>query len=252
MYPIIFSYKAITIGGYGIVLGIAFYLSFMLLERELRIREKDPELAYKILITAIPSAIIGAKIFHVFENFSIFLRDPSGMIFSGAGLSVQGGYIAALLVCIIVIRKNNESILEVFDAVSPSLALGYGIGRMACHVAGDGCYGITTSSFLGTPYPNGIVPVSADVIPTPLIESFISLAIVVFLLKLRKRELATGKLFFIYIILNGLPRFFIEFIRLNPKAYLSLSQAQIVAIFFIITGIIGFTLVDRKSRNAAI
>jgi len=251
MYPIVFSYKILTIGGYGIVLGLAFYIGFMLGEREFKLRGKDPELAYKLLITAIPSAIIGAKIFHIFENFSIFLKDPSGMIFSGAGLSVQGGYIVALIVCIIVIQRNRENVLEIFDLSSPTLAFGYGIGRIACHVSGDGCYGITTSSFLGTPYPNGIVPTSAMVLPTPLFESFFSLLGVVLLVQLRKRELATGKIFFIYLMLNGIPRFLIEFIRLNPKEYLSMSQAQLVAILFIITGIIGYILVDRKSRSEA-
>lgn len=250
MYPILFNYKFINIGTYGILLGLAFYLAFLLLERELILRRKDPELAYKLLLLIIPSAIVGAKIFHIFENMSDFLRDPKGMIFSGAGLSVQGGFILAFLLSMILIKKNKESILEIFDITVPSVAMAYGIGRIGCHVSGDGCYGAETTSFLGTPYPNGIVPTSLMVFPTPLIESFCSFAIFIILMKLRKFEWPAGKLFFIYCILNGVPRFMIEFIRLNPKVVFGMTQAQIIAILFIITGTIGLFLVQKRAQTS--
>ena len=139
MYPIIFSYKFINIGTYGLMLGLAFYLAFLLTERELKLRGKDPELAYKLLLVIIPSAIVGAKIFHIFENWSEFMRDPKAMIFSGAGLSVYGGFILAFLLTMILIKKNRENILEIFDLTAPAMALGYGIGRVGGHVSGDGC-----------------------------------------------------------------------------------------------------------------
>ncbi len=251
MYPIIFSYKFITIGTYGIMLGLAFYLAFLLTEHELKLRGKDPELAYKLLIVIIPSAIVGAKIFHILENLGEFMRDPMGMIFSGAGLSVYGGFIVAFLMTMILIKKSKENILDIFDITAPAMALGYGVGRIGCHVSGDGCYGIPTSSFLGTAYPNGIVPTSINVYPAPLFESFFSFLVVAFLLQLRKREMPTGKIFFIYLILNGLPRFLIEFIRLNPKEVWGLTQAQIIALFFVMTGILGWILVERKHAKAA-
>jgi phosphatidylglycerol:prolipoprotein diacylglycerol transferase len=251
MYPILFSYKFINIGSYGLMLGLAFYSAFLLAERELTIRGKDPELAYKLLLVIIPSAIAGAKIFHIFENWSEFLRDPKGMIFSGAGLSVFGGFILAFLLSMILIRKNKESILEIFDLTVPSMALAYGIGRLGCHVSGDGCYGIATASFLGTPYPNGIVPTSAAVFPTSLFESFLAFIVLVLAMKIRKREIKAGKLFFIYLILNGVSRFLVEFIRLNPVMLLGMTQAQIISIFYILTGVLGWILVETRARKTA-
>ncbi|HNW29145.1 MAG TPA: prolipoprotein diacylglyceryl transferase [Spirochaetota bacterium] len=251
MYPILFSYKFINIGSYGLMLGLAFYLAFLLTERELTIRGKDPELAYKLLLVIIPSAIIGAKIFHIFENMGEFLRDPKGMIFSGAGLSVYGGFILAFLLSMILIRKNKESILEIFDIVVPAMTLAYGVGRLGCHVSGDGCYGIATSTFLGTPYPNGIVPVTAAVFPTPLFESFVSFMFFILFMKLRKKELPAGIIFFLYLILNGTARFLVEFIRLNPKFALELTQGQIVGILYVITGALGIFLVRKQAQKAA-
>jgi len=251
MYPILFNYKIITIGSYGLLLGAAFYIAFLIAEREYKIRGIDPELAYKVLIATIPSAIIGAKIFHILENLSEFKQDPFGMIFSGAGLSVYGGFVLSFAVVIFIIKKNKESILSVFDASTPAMAIGYAIGRLGCHASGDGCYGIATDSFLGVSYPNGIVPTSISVYPTPLFESFLSFLFFFVLMKLRKRELPSGFLFFLYLILNGVARFSVEFIRLNPTAFIGLTQAQLVAIIFIIAGIFGIIKVKQNNIKTA-
>ncbi|MDR3237351.1 MAG: prolipoprotein diacylglyceryl transferase [Spirochaetia bacterium] len=248
MYPIIFQYKALTIGGYGIMLGLAFYLAFLLTEREFKLRGINPELAYKLLLAVIPSAIIGAKLFHVIDYFDDFLQDPWGMLISGSGLTVYGGYIAAILASILVIKKNKQKILEILDMAAAPIALGYAIGRIGCHVAGDGCYGIVSGSFLGVSYPNGLAPTTETVYPTPLFESLVSFIIFALLMRLRKKELAHGSLFFLYILLNGTARFCVEFIRVNPAAAFNLTQAQIIAVFFFITGALGLFLVIKRGK----
>lgn len=251
MYPVLFNYKLITIGTYGLLLGTAFYLAFLLAEREFKIRGKNPDLAYKLLIAVIPSAIIGAKIFHILDNLSEFSKDPAGMIFSGAGLSVYGGFLLSFLVAAILIKKNNERVLNIFDIVSPAMALGYGIGRLGCHASGDGCYGIDTDSIIGMSYPNGLVPTSSNVYPTPLFESFLSLVFFLVLMRLRKSELKEGTLFFIFLIMNGLARFTIEFIRTNPVTALGITQAQIVGLLFTAAGIGGIIYNRKKTGSPA-
>ena len=251
MYPILFQYKALAIGGYGIMLGLAFYIAFLLLEREFKLRGINPELAYKILLAVIPSAIIGAKLFHIIDYFDEFLVDPWGMLISGSGLTVYGGYILAIIVCIILIRKNKENVLQIFDITAVPLALGYAIGRIGCHVAGDGCYGIASNSIFAVSYPNGLSPTTESVYPTPLFESFLSFIIFAVLMQLRKKELPQGMIFFLYITLNGITRFLIEFIRINPKTFLGLSQAQIIAVLFVLAGTAGMIFVTRKAKVAA-
>jgi len=249
MYPIIFNYKIITIGSYGLLLGLAFYLAFLLTEREYKMAGINPELAYKILLTVIPSAIIGAKLFHILENFDTFLKDPSGMIFSGSGLSVYGGFVLSFIVCFILIKREREDVLKVFDATAAPMALGYGIGRLGCHVSGDGCYGIPTDSIFGVAYPNGIVPTSVTVYPTPLFESVLSFIFLYIVLQLRKGDHRRGFIIFTYLILNGLSRFTVEFVRLNPEIALGLTQAQFVAMGFMATGIAGHIYINRKIQG---
>ncbi len=250
MYPILFQYKILSIGGYGVMLGLGFYFGFLLAEREFILRGKNPDLAYKILLAAIPCGIIGSKLFHILEHLSEFKADPKGMLFSGAGLSAYGGILLSLVVCYIIVKLHKEDFLELGDIAAPALMLGYVFGRFGCHVAGDGCYGIPTFSFLGTAYPNGIVPSTIPVFPTPLFEVFFAVAATGFLLILRKHELRKGTLFFTYLLLTGLPRFFVEFIRTNPKMMLGFSQAQIVSIGMIIVAIAGFSFNFYRARRA--
>lgn len=251
MFPILFQYKFITIGGYGIMLGLGFYLSFLLLEREFKLKNIDPELAYKILLAAIPGGIVGSKIFHILEHLDEFAVDPWGMLFTGSGLSAYGGYILSFVLAIFVVKKSKTTLLNVFDTASPSMALGYCFGRFGCHVAGDGCFGTETSGIFGTPYPNGIVPSSITVFPTPLFEVFFSFIVVGILLNMRKKELAEGRMFSAFLILSGLPRFLVEFIRRNPKIAFGLSQAQVIGIIFMLCGIAGWIYFEKRNKAIA-
>ena len=249
MYPIFLQYKALQIGGYGVMLGLGFYFAFLLTEREFILRGKNPDLAYKILLAAIPCGIIGSKIFHILEHLDQFKTDPAGMIFSGAGLSAYGGILMSLLVCYFIIRYHKENFLEIADITTPALMLGYCFGRFGCHVAGDGCYGINTSSFFATSYPNGIVPSTASVFPTPLFEVAFAVIATGILLQLRKRDLARGNLFFIYLVMMGIPRLLVEFIRTNPVLVFGLSQAQVISIGLIIAATAGFAYNSVKAKQ---
>lgn len=258
MYPILLQFKVpiidkvLSIGGYGLMLGIGFYLGFLFTEREYKLRGINPDLAYKILLAAIPAGIIGSKIFHILEHWSEFMASPSDMIFSGAGLSAYGGYIFAFTCGVIILKINKENVMEVADATAPAMAFGYCFGRFGCHVAGDGCYGLETASFLGTAYPNGIVPNTSLVHATPLYEVMFSFFVVGLLMKLRKKDLPVGQIFFLYLILNGFPRLMVEFIRRNPGWIGSLTQAQVVGILLMITGAIGLYYTNKKAKTAPI
>ena len=251
MFPILFQYKALSIGGYGVMLGLGFYFSFLLAEREFIKRGKNPDLAYKILLAAIPCGIIGSKLFHILEHLDEFKADPSGMIFSGAGLSAYGGILLSLIVCGLIVWYHKENFLELADIASPTLMLGYCFGRFGCHVAGDGCYGIPSFGILGTAYPNGIVPSTITVLPTPLFEVLFAIAATGVLLQCRRFNWKRGNLFFLYLVLTAVPRFLVEFVRTNPKMLSFMSQAQVISIGMLIAAIAGFAWNYYKDKKAA-
>jgi phosphatidylglycerol---prolipoprotein diacylglyceryl transferase len=49
----------------------------------------------------------------------------------------------------------------------------------------------------------------------------------------------------LYLILSGTSRLLVEFIRLNPRLLFGLSEAQLISIVLIISGIIGFVYFTR-------
>jgi phosphatidylglycerol:prolipoprotein diacylglycerol transferase len=169
-----------------------------------------------------------------------------------------GGLMGGTLGVTIVIRKQNLSWIKCADIVAPLLILGYAIGRVGCFLVGDD-YGIPTLSFLGITFENGLPPTTYNVFqtyypwvdlsgfgpgllavhPTQLYETTAGLAIFAFLWNKRTHVTVAGSLFFTYLILAGLERFFIEFIRTNDHYLFDLTGSQLISIIMIIIGTIG-------------
>jgi phosphatidylglycerol:prolipoprotein diacylglycerol transferase len=268
MYPELFKIGPFTVYSYGLMLGISFIVASYILTKEYERRKLSPNLATEITLIAIIFGIAGSKLFSLFENWDDFIRDPIGMAFSPGGLTFYGGLILATIAIIVWVRRKKIPFLFVSDATCPSLALAYGIGRIGCHLAGDGDYGFPTNLPWGTNYqngtvppsamfrgseiaksfPNGIVPDNTPLHPTPLYEFFIMLVVFWILWKLRKKDWADGRLFMLYLIFAGIERFFIEFIRLNPKLMFGLSEAQLISLLLIIIGSSGFYYFANKKH----
>jgi phosphatidylglycerol:prolipoprotein diacylglycerol transferase len=263
MIPELFKIGPLTVYSYGLMLGIAFIVASYILASEFERKLLDKNFATEITLLAIIFGIIGSKLFSLFESWDEFLNDPVGMIFNPGGLTFYGGLILAVIAIWIYTAKKKIPFFYIADATAPSLALAYGIGRIGCHLSGDGDYGIPTSLPWGVNYENGIVKPSyifnsqqfkdafpnlaaqfpngvndnTPLHPTPVYEFLVAIIIFVILWKLRKNDWSTGRLFSIYLILSGLARFLVEFIRLNPRLLIGLSEAQLISIVLILTGL---------------
>lgn len=274
MIPILFEIGPIKIYSFGLMMGIAFIVAHLLLTREFRRKGLPEEKAGTITLIALVAGVAGAKLFSVLENWDQFIVDPIGEIFSAAGLTFYGGLLLAIACLWWYIRRQRLGFLRVCDSAAPSLILAYGIGRIGCQLAGDGDYGIPTDVPWAMTYPKGTVstlsasspddpignhqltalykvifpdrpvPVDIPVHPTPIYETLAAIAIFTGLWLLRKHPMATGMMFGIYLILAGLERFLVEFLRLNPE-YGNLSQAQWIAVGMILFGS-GLIWVVRK------
>ncbi len=93
----------------------------------------------------------GAKVFHNLENWNDFVADPWGALISFSGLTFYGGLICAGIAIILYAKKHKIGILYLADAFAPALMLAYGLGRIGCHISGDGDWGIMNSAFKCTP-----------------------------------------------------------------------------------------------------
>lgn len=250
MYPKLFQIGPIPVYSYGLMLGIAFLVASTLFTKELKRLKIEENIGITITFIAIICGIVGSKIFYIIEEWNFGSGNPISYyltpenLFSPAGLTFYGGIILSIIVIYIYCKKKKVSVLRIFDAMSPAATLGYGIARIGCHLSGDGCYGTDVNGtfwqFLGYSYSNGIVPTKAGelVHPTPLYELAFAVIAFFILWSLRKKMKFNGELFYIYLILTGIPRLLVEYIRLNPRIILGLSQAQIISIIMIIIGIL--------------
>lgn len=156
MYPELFKIGPFTVYSYGLMLGIAFIIASYILTKEFERRKLNAKFATEITLLAIVFGIIGSKALDLIENWPSFINNPL-IAFSPGGLTFYGGLILATVAIAIYLRRKKLSFLFVGDAISPSLILAYGIGRIGCQLAGDGDYGIPTSLPWGTDFVHGTV-----------------------------------------------------------------------------------------------
>jgi prolipoprotein diacylglyceryl transferase len=219
----------------------------------------------EITILALIFGLLGAKLFDIFENWSDFIKHPATYLLSPSGLTFYGGLICAAIAIIIFARKNKISLRHLADALAPALMIAYAIGRIGCQVAGDGDWGIVNNKskpFTWLPnwmwayrYPHNVNEVDTPIAgcvgkycyqlaephyPTPFYETIICFILFLALWSLRKKLKPYGALFALYLIFNGIERFFIEKIRVNNRISLfglNPTQAEVIAIGLVLTGI---------------
>ncbi|MFY0254291.1 prolipoprotein diacylglyceryl transferase [Chitinophaga sp. 30R24] len=276
-----------------------------------------------IVVMAAIGGLLGAKIFHNLENWNDFVQDPVGALLSFSGLTFYGGLIVAATIIIIYARKKQINVRGLIDSAAPALMLAYGIGRMGCHFAGDGDWGIYNSAysidtntgntvkmapltfdeaiqknsvffqqqyssfdqiphasfekpaalgflpdwFFAYGYPHNVIKEGVQlagcegqyckvlpvaVFPTPLYEIIVCLALFLVLWAIRKKVKIPGVIFGIYLILNGIERFFIEKIRVDTRYDIfgfHPTQAEIISTLLVIGGVVLIT-VYRKNNTA--
>ena len=96
-------------------------------------------------------------------------------------------------------------------------------------------------------YPRGIVPTLERVHPTPIYEMILYLAIFFLLWRLRRLGKPSWWLFGVFLILTGVERFFIEFIRTNDALWLGLTEAQLVSVALAAVGAV--LMINAESRR---
>lgn len=219
-----------------------------------------------IVIFAALFGFLGAKIFHNLENWNDFVKDPLGSLISFSGLTFYGGLICATTAILIYSRRKKITLIHLVDAGAPTMMLAYALGRIGCQVSGDGDWGIVNlhrKPFSWLPdwlwayrYPHNVVnegapiegctgpycnQLSLPVYPTALYEIIMCLLLFLVLWTVRKRIKVAGQITGLYLIFNGMERFFIEKIRVNTK-YLSLpfqpTQAEIISLLLVIAGVL--------------
>jgi prolipoprotein diacylglyceryl transferase len=238
----------VTLGTYGLLVAAALLCAFFVLQADLRRRGMAADPHAIIGLTGLVG-LAGAKLWHVLETPTEFFQHPFQDLFSPLGFAFYGSFVAGLVTLVLLARHYRLPPLVLLDVAAPAAALGYGIGRIGCLVSGDGDYGIPTSLPWGMSFPSGVVPTTERVHPTPIYELLGAVVIFYYLWRVGAKSLRkpvpAGQVFASYLILTGLARFLVEFIRINPRSVFGLSNAQAASLLAFLAGGILFWIVKR-------
>jgi phosphatidylglycerol---prolipoprotein diacylglyceryl transferase len=226
----------ITLQTFGICFAAGFLAATAVLTRRLREVGRPPDWAYEIVFASLIGGLVGSRIDYLVQNWDKVSHDLLGNLFSGSGLVWFGGVLGGTIGVVLWARWRGWLGVEMLDVVALPLAVGYPIGRIGCQLSGDGDYGIRTGLPWGMPYPHGTVPTRHDVHPTPVYETLATGLIVLFLWRMRDRY-PPGVLFGLYLILSGVERLLIEFIRRNDDVVAGLTLPQLISLALIAGGV---------------
>ena len=246
MYPTLFDFGTIFsipigIHSYGVMLATAFITCSVLLQRELNRRGFQGDIATTIVVAGAIGGIIGAKIYYVLFVASEFsIRE----VFSPTGLVWYGGLIGGSVAVTWVVYRSPNPFLPTADIIGPLLLLGYGIGRIGCLLAGDGDYGPPSDVPWAMAFPDGTVPTTEKVHPTPIYETSMSFICFGILWSQRKKTAEIpGLIFGASLVMLAVERFIAEFWRLTPRVFPAdhtlswLTSPQLVSIILFCFGI---------------
>jgi prolipoprotein diacylglyceryl transferase len=229
----------------------------------------------EITIIALVFGLVGAKVFDTFENWSDFVANPSSIL-SASGLTFYGGLICAAAAIWFYAKKHKIGFWHLNDAAAPALMLSYATGRIGCQISGDGDWGIVNArpnpySWLpdwiwSYTYPHNVneagkkiagcegkycYELEHAVYPTPFYETIVCLILFLILWSLRKKLRVPGTLFAVYLMLNGIERFFIEKIRVNTRLNIfgfQPTQAEVISTLLFLTGLVLFIVLRKKAE----
>ncbi len=244
--------------------------------KETQVKVHPYQLMSNLIVWAAVWGFLGAKFFDNLEYWDDFVQHPIDRLLSFSGLTFYGGLICGGAAVLIIAKRNGIKPLHMLDVGGPGMMLAYAVGRIGCHMAGDGDWGIVNPNpkpFSWLPdwlwsykFPNNVVgegiPIPGcvgkfcaelpqGVYPTPIYEVIICLILFAFLWSIRHKIKAPGLMFGIYMILNGIERFCIELIRVNSKYHvfgLSFTQAEMISSILVVGGIV-LCIYSLRNKN---
>ncbi len=276
MYPYI-DVGPIHLGTFGLLLWLAAVAATAVLHSNF-VRNRIDADALSIVALVVITGVLGAKAWHELQNPADLYAAFRQIIAPGwhrpfsvvmdflhwfqAGFAWFGGMLAGIAMLMwqgSAARPDGlrgwPASVRMLDLAAPAAAVGYGVGRIGCLTSGDGDYGINTTLPWGVHMAkNALVlptPPNALVQPTPVYELLFSLALAWLLWRLGRSARPLGWLTGLYLVLSGLGRFLVEFVRINPRLYWGMSNAQVAALGSVIVGAVVMVLTRRGEVVAA-
>ena len=277
MYPYI-DIGPVHLGTFGLLLWLAAVAATVVLHRNFVRNGVDAD-ALSVGALVVIAGVLGAKTWHELQDVADLKAAMTQIGAPGwkhpldvalyflhwfqAGFAWFGGMLAGIAMLMWQGRQARPegttgwlASVRMLDLASPAAAVGYGVGRIGCLTSGDGDYGKVTTLPWGVHLrADALVPVrdlvpnaplNAMVQPTPIYEFLFALVLAWLLWRLGQKARPIGWLTGLYLVLSGLGRFLVEFVRLNPRLYWGMSNAQVAALGSVAVGFVVMVIAARS------
>jgi phosphatidylglycerol:prolipoprotein diacylglycerol transferase len=220
---------------FGMCFGLAFLVSGAVVGRRLQELALPVDWSYEMVFAALAGGLVGSRLYWLAQNTDRISDDVVGSLFGGSGLVWYGGAIGGAIGVLLWAWRRGMLGLRLLDVCAPALAIGYAIGRIGCQLSGDGDYGEPTDLPWGMAYPDGVVPTTVDVHPTPIYET-VTMGLAAWALWRGREAFRPGVLFACYLVVAGAERFLVEFVRRNDAVLAGLTAAQLESLVLLVAG----------------
>ena len=225
MYPVLFRIGSFEITSFGVLVAVGALVGIWVFQRELA-RRSLPEAGVDAGIAGVLGGLVGAKLLWASEHVG---DEPlTSLLLSRGGMSWFGGFVGGVAAGIWMLRRRGIPLMAGVSAAVPGLALGHAIGRIGCFLVGDD-YGRPTDLPWGVAFPKGLPPTDIPVHPTQLYELALLLPVAWLLIRWRRNGVADRAVVGRYLLLAGLIRFGIEFIRVNEPIAGPVTLAHLIS-----------------------
>ena len=257
MFPTFVDLGFLRVPMYGVLLVIGVALGLFTAHRRAQRVGLPAEQVVDFALWVVLWGLFGAKALLAVTE-PVYLRSPQALLsLLRAGGVFYGGFIAAVIAAIVLLRRYGLPFTPVVDALAPSVALAHFFGRLGCFAAGC-CYGAVCDKPWAVVFTNPLAaeisgtPLGLRLHPTQLYEAAFNLANYAFLAWLFRRRPPAGTVLGSYLVSYGIARFLIEFLRGDPdRGFVlggALSTSQGIALVMVPLGI---GLIARAWRRGA-
>lgn len=256
------SLFGLPIRAYGLIIVTGIIIAAILTNRRYTRMGAPKDTTFDVVMWSVPIGIVGARLYHVFTSPAAYFG-PNGRVLDAlkiweGGLGIIGGVVFGAITAFLWLRSRGLRLAPFADAVAPTLLLAQAIGRWGNYFNQE-LFGSPTTlpwglridaAHMPPGYPPGTL-----FHPTFLYESLWNLAAAAVLLLLLERRLkmGNGQLFFSYVLLYGIGRFWMETLRIDTaEIILGLRINSWAAMILIAIGIAGVIWRSKAADNGSV
>jgi len=249
VYPILFNVGGVTFYSYGVMAVLAMVAAGLVVQRLSRRLGLQPGVAVELTVAAIIGGLAGARFYWLAEHWHEVRGNLLHAVSGGAGLTWYGGLLGGVVAVIVLARIRRLPLGLVANVMAPAVAVGYAVARVGCLLAGDGTYGGPSDLPWAMAFPRGTMPTTVPVQPTALYETLAMLVVFIVLYRMARRPQAGWYVFAWFLVLSGVERFAVEFLRVNPPWLLGFTPPQWFALVGVLMGAVVLFATRARDRD---